>query len=250
MLKALIIDDELQAIQYLEGIIRQHIPEISELRTAHGSLNGLAEIQRQQPDLLFLDIEMPHMNGFDLLQNLKEWNFGIIYTTAFNQYAIKAIKFSALDYLLKPIDPIELQGAVKRFIIQKSIIKEQNRLHKNLIDNLSKKEKNNYKIALPTRDGVCFYNLPQIVRIEADVNYSQFFFKMSSKLLVAKTLKEYSEILEDHGFIRIHKSHLVNKNYIKSYLPSGKVLLQNGNEIEVSRRRRHVVKKQLLDISS
>ena len=245
IVKALIIDDEEQAIHYLKELVHRHAPQISQLETALGAKEGLQKIASFKPDLIFLDIEMPYLNGFDLLKELDQWNFGIIYTTAFNQYAIKAIKFSALDYLLKPIDPSELKEAILRFIAQRTIILEQNKLYKNLLDNLSKKELTQFRIALPTKGGMYMYDLFDIIRVEADMNYSQFHLAKKPNVLVAKTLKEYSELLSDHGFIRIHKSHLINKTHIKTYLNTGKVMLNSGDEIEVSRRRRHLVKKEL-----
>lgn len=245
MVKALIIDDEEQAIIYLKNLIKLHAPQITHIDTALGAKAGLHKIEKYKPDLVFLDIEMPYLNGFDLLRELDEWNFGIIYTTAFNQYAIQAIKFSALDYLLKPIDPEDLRSAVLRYFAHRSIILEQNKLYKNLLENLARKEPKLFRIALPTKGGMYMYDLFEIIRIEADMNYSHFHFEKKPNILVAKTLKEYSELLTDHGFIRIHKSHLINKAYIKTYINTGKIMLNSGIEIEVSRRRRHLVKKEL-----
>jgi len=239
MLSALIVDDEAPAISYLQGLIERRVPQISVLHTAVGAKAGLEAIATHQPDLLFLDIEMPHMTGFELLS----WDFGIIYTTAFDEYAIKAIKFSALDYLLKPIDLEELKTAVARFIAQKSVILKQNSMYKNLLRNLAAKDESEFRLALPTRTGVYLFDLHEIVRVESDANYSQFYFEKKPKILVARTLKEYAELLADHGFIRIHKSHLVNKSHVASYLAEGKVLMRSGHEIEVSRRRRQEVRR-------
>lgn len=247
-LRVLIIDDEEKAISYLKQILLQSVPEVTHIQTAHGSIKGFDRIKSWQPDLVLLDIEMPFMNGFELLAKLDSWDFGIIYTTAFNQYAIQAIKFSALDYLLKPIDPILLKHAISKFIQSRSLVTEQNKLFKHLLTNLSKPSISNFTLALPNNKGTSFIRLHTIIRIEADGNYSHFHFTNNSKLTVAKTLKEYSELLRHQGFIRIHKSHLVNRRYIKEYLTEGKITLQSGKELDVSRRRRIEVKNQLKNV--
>jgi len=245
MIKAIIIDDEEHALNYLKNLVTTHIPEITTIKTALGAKDGLELIKSFKPNLVFLDIEMPYLNGFELLNKLDEWNFAIIYTTAFHKYAIKAIKFSALDYLLKPIDPKELIAAVNRYVVQKHIIHKQNNQFKNLLENLKKKEPSEFKLALPTKDGMYMYDLFDIVRIEADMNYSTFHFNKKPKILVAKTLKEYADLLSDHGFIRIHKSHLINRKHVKTYNNTGKIMLHSGIELDVSRRRRRSVKKEL-----
>ena len=244
MVKALIIDDEEQSLILLKSLIKQHIPEITQIEVATGGQQGLSKIETFKPDLLFLDIEMPIMSGFDLLKKVKEWSFGIIFTTAFNKYAIRAIKFSALDYLLKPINPQELKTAFKIFLNHKTTLFEKNELYKNLLDNVSR-ESELFKLTLPTKKGFHFFELPKIIRLESSGNYSIFHFQKRTKLIVAKTLKEYSDILSDHGFIRIHKSHLANRIHIKSYISSGKVELSDGLILDISRRRKASVKKIL-----
>lgn len=244
-LKLLIIDDEQHAISYLQHTLSEYMPTITQIETAVGAQSGIEMIQSFQPNLILLDIEMPHMNGFELLSTINTWNFGIIYTTAFDQYAIQAIRFSALDYLLKPIDPELLRQAILKYVHTSQTITEQNKRYKHLLENLSQKHKEDFSLAIPGKRGTNFKQLRNIIRIEADGNYSQFHFNDKSTNIVAKTLKEYSELLQQHGFIRIHKSHLINKGYINMYLQNGKIQLENNEILEVSRRRRSEVKKIL-----
>lgn len=246
MLKALLVDDEPKARDVLAELLRQYIPEITELREAGSPGDALLLMERYQPDLLFLDIVMPQMNGFDLLNRIGERHFGLIFTTAYDQFAIQAIRFSALDYLLKPIDPDELRQAIDRFLEKHSPQPEQpqNQL-RNMLYNLEAGPKEGFRLAIPTTEGVYFYPIGEIIRCEASSNYTQFYLTQKRTFITSKTLKEYDEILSPHGFIRVHKSHLVNIAFAEDYLGKGFIVLKDQTQVEVARRRREAVLEAL-----
>jgi len=234
VIKAVIIDDEPSAVSTLELMLQRYTPAVSDVRSATHPQEALQLIKNYQPDLVFLDVQMPLMNGFDLLKRLGKIDFGIIFTTAYDHYAIQAIRFSALDYLLKPIDAGELTQAVNRFTSRQQ---QQQEIYNNLLQNASG-EQSDFRLAVNTLEGSFFYYPKEIIRVEGENNYSTIFLVNNSKLLLSKTLKEFEELLEDYGFIRVHKSHLVNKRHIKQYSPEGWVLMNDGARVEVSRRRK------------
>lgn len=246
MIKILIIDDEAAAVKMLKLLIEKHIPYEKLIRTCASGEEALKVIPAYKPSLLMLDIEMPNMNGFDLLDKIQAWNFDIIFTTAYDKYAIKAIRFSVLDYLLKPIDIADLQQAIYRHVIkQKADPFVSPQLIQNLMRNLKQHSPQDFKLALSTNKGVFFADPAEIIRCEGDDNYSHFYFANEKPLVVSRTLKEYDEILQDHGFIRIHKSHLVNVKYISQIDRAGSVWLRNGTILPVSRRRKNEVLQEL-----
>jgi two-component system, LytTR family, response regulator len=244
-IKALIIDDEERACNVLRALIEKYTPEITELEVVTSASDGYFKIKEYQPDLLFLDIQMPFMNGFDLLNKVGEINFDIIFTTAFNHYAIKAIRFSALDYLLKPVDIAELRGAVNRHLQRRMQHEETSLQYKNLVQNFSAKTNDQFSLAISGSQGMRFFPVSEIIRLEGERNYTQFHFTQGRKYLSSKTLKEYDDILSEKGFIRIHKSHLVNSAFIQVVDNEGKMTLRDGSQVEVSRRRLADVKKVL-----
>jgi two-component system LytT family response regulator len=187
-----------------------------------------------------LDIEMPGMNGFDFLNRASDWSFDVIFTTAYDQYAIKAIRFSALDYLLKPIDIVDLQNAVNRHIVKKqsAVSLSQQPLMDNLIYNLQQKDQQQFKLALSTSEGIFLYDPKEIVLLEGSSNYTKFFFANQKQLIVAKTLKEYEDILLEYQFLRVHKSYLVNKSHVIKVDREGVLELSNKMNIPISRRRK------------
>lgn len=245
MIKALLIDDEPSAINTLRLMLERYIPEISLIQTTNNPLEGLQLIETFQPQLLFIDIQMPVMTGFDLLKKIPRINFDIIFTTAHDHYAIQAIRFSALDYLLKPIDADELRSAVDKYMIQKVVALGQQALYQNLMHNISVPDKKDFKLALPTSDGTYFFPPEQIIRLEGESNYTKFFFTDRKHLLISKTLKEYEEILSDYGFLRVHKSHLVNKKHVVNYSHDGMLTMADQSRVEISRRRKEEVMLQL-----
>jgi two-component system, LytTR family, response regulator len=246
MVKALIIDDEPAAVKTLELMLHHYTPEITELKTTNDPHEGLFLLKAFQPQLLFIDIQMPLMNGFELLKQVPQVNFNIIFTTAHDEYAIEAIRFSALDYLLKPIDADELQNAFKRFIQKPGNIAGSSQpLYNNFIHNINVKDKKDFKLALPTLQGTFFYKPEEIIRLEGESNYTKFFFANRSTLLTSHTMRHYEEILENHGFIRVHKSHLVNKAYVINYNADGLLTLSDKSKVEISRRRKEEVLNKL-----
>ena len=246
MTRILIVDDEQAASNILKMLIEKHVPAIKEIKTCNSPEEALVIIQEWQPDLLMLDIEMPNMNGFDLLNRVGNSDFDVVFTTAYDKYAIKAIRFSALDYLLKPVDIAELQNAINKHIIKKfQPRQEQQKLVSNLINNLQQKDQTGFKLALSTTEGVFFFIPSEIIRLEGESNYTRFYFANQKPMLVSRTLKEYEDILAEHDFIRAHKSHLVNKKFVKYLDKEGLLWLTDGSHIIVSRRKKEEVLKEL-----
>jgi two-component system, LytTR family, response regulator len=244
-MKALIIDDENTAIQTLSLMIKHYIPEISTLETTTDPFEGLLLLENFAPDLLFIDIQMPLMNGFELLKKATKANFSVIFTTAHDEYAIDAIRFSALDYLLKPIDTDELQNAFKRFAERRQNKAVAEPLYNNFMYNLHVKDKKDFKLALPTMQGTYFYKPEEIIRLQGEGSYTKFFFADKTTLLTAYTLKSYEDILFNYGFIRVHKSHLVNKVHIVNYMADGMLTMADASKVEISRRRKEEVMEVL-----
>lgn len=240
-LKAILIDDEKNNLDNLEQLLGAHCPAIEIIGTAMNAAEGKKMIVKHQPDLLFLDIQMPGKSGFDLLQELSTYDFEVIFITAFDQYAIQAIKFSAVDYLLKPINPAELQQAVERAVV-KNKQKRQNLQLENLIQLLYQK-KDTHRIALTTLKETRFIPTADIVRCEASNNYSIFFLTDREKITVSKPIYEYEELLTPYGFIRCHQSHLVNRDHVKSWVKEdgGYLLLTTGDQVPVSRNKKEAV---------
>jgi two-component system LytT family response regulator len=246
MTKILIVDDEPAASNILKMLIEKHVPVAKDIRSCNSPEEALIIIHEWQPDLLMLDIEMPNMNGFDLLNRVGNSGFDVVFTTAYDKYAIKAIRFSALDYLLKPVDIAELQNAINKHIIKKfQPPQEQQKLVSNLISNLQQKDQTGFKLALSTTEGVFFFIPSEIIRLEGESNYTRFYFASQKPMLVSRTLKEYEDILSEHDFIRAHKSHLVNKKFVKYLDKEGLLWLTDGSHIIVSRRKKEEVLKEL-----
>lgn len=240
MIKAIIIDDEQHCLDRLRKLLVSFFYEEVELVGCYLDVVEAREaLSLVKPDLVFLDIEMEGLTGFDLLKSLKEVDFHVVFTTAHNKYAIDAFKLSAINYLLKPIDVDDLKDTFKR--IEKIESKSQSNLSLDaLFQNLDTLNSQNKKIAIPTISGLCFVNLQDILRCQSDVNYTIIHKKDKSSLTVAKTLKDFESLLKDYHFFRVHNSHLINLNYIKNYNKGkgGYVTLEDGTEIEVSTRRK------------
>jgi two-component system, LytTR family, response regulator len=240
-MKALIIDDESTAVETLSLMIKHYIPEITYLKTTTDPYEGLLLLQNDTPQLLFIDIQMPLMNGFELLKKVPKVNFSIIFTTAHDEYAIDAIRFSALDYLLKPIDTDELQNACKRFTEKQDTNIANGPLYNNFMYNLNVKDKKDFKLALPTLQGTFFYKPENIIRLQGEGSYTKFFFTDNTSLLTTYTIKNYEDILFRYGFIRIHKSHLINKTHVVNYMTDGMLTMTDNSKVEISRRRKEDV---------
>ncbi len=245
MLKVLLIDDEERATDSLRIMIERSIPDVQKIYVCNDSRKAADMIHEIQPALVFLDIQMPYVNGFELLDKMPNKNFKIIFTTAYNEYAIQAIRFSAFDYLLKPIDIEELIAAVNRFLQSTDDLKQQYELLRNIMLNIKAPSADEFRLALPTKDGVHFLYPNEIVRCESIGNYTKFFTTGNKTYLISKTLGEYDVLLTPHQFIRTHKSHLVNKKFISFIDHDGFAVLKDDSRVEVSRRRKEEVMQAL-----
>lgn len=246
MIKVLIIDDEAKARNVLKLYIEKLIPEIYRIENAESVDEAIEILKSYQPDIVFLDVEMPHKNGFRFLTEVNNPSFDVIFTTAYNQYAIQAIRFSALDYLLKPVDPEELKAAVMRHLEKNERKENQKDLYDNLVENISKKEVKDFKIAVPSAEGFYFFMVDEILRLEADKNYTHIHLQQKRPFIASKTLKHFEDLLDDFSFIRTHKSHLVNPRHVTRLSNNSEYLvLTDGSRVEVSRRKKDEVQKQL-----
>ena len=235
--KSLIIDDNPFIIDSLSDQIRQHHPEIEIIGNARSGREGLEKLRTLKPGLVFLDVEMPDMTGFDLLGQLREITFQTIFITSFSHYAIKAIRFNALDYLLKPIEEEELRQAIRRFYA--NLGKTANQEHiQQALDNLKTETPQEQKLFLQTQEGELRLPLKNIVSIEGERNYSYIHLANNTKKLSSKTLGHFEEILSDKGFFRCHRSFLVNGHYVQGLQGPGHFLLHNGNLAPISRRKK------------
>lgn len=238
MITAIIIDDEAKGRLALRQKLKSYCGNVHIVAEAVDGIDALSAIDKHQPQLIFLDIEMPKMNGFEMLNTIKEKNFNIIFTTAYDQYAIKAIKYAAFDYLLKPIDIEELKTAVSRADISET--RQTKKQIELLQQNMQHPKKQLNKLAIPTLEGLLFFDINDIIHLEANSNYTFIHFSGKPKITASKTLKEFEELLPEDIFFRTHHSHLINLNYIKRYLKGdgGQIELQNGSFVDVSRRKK------------
>ncbi len=243
--KAIIIDDDAFIRKSLQDMLEHAFPELLLVANCSEAFTGLEAIKRYQPDLVFLDIEMPGLSGFEMLNKIHPISFEIIFITSFDHYAIKAIRYSALDYLLKPINPDELKTAIDRFKEKRSLEFNREPVLQNFISNLHAKTPDEYKLAISTTEGTLFLPIRDIIRLEADGSYTTFHLTERKKLVASKTLKDFAELLDERRFIRIHKSHVVNRSYVKSILNTHQLLLEDNTTVDVSRRKWDEVKTLL-----
>lgn len=244
MLQAIIVDDEISNIENLAILLHKYCPKISVAATATNVEQGLLLIREIKPAIVFLDIQMPDKNGFDLLKDIATPDFEVIFVTAYDQYAIQAIKFSAIDYLLKPVNINELVNAVDRAIITAEKNKRNERLE-NLISSIS--NKNPMRIAIVASKETLFLDPETILFCKSDNNYTTFYLKNTQKHISSKPIFEYEELLSTHGFIRCHQSYLVNSIFIKSWIKvdGDRLLLEGEHEIPISRNRKEKVKEAI-----
>jgi two-component system LytT family response regulator len=247
MIKAIIVDDEVHCLDTLAMLISDYCPQVEVTEQCISAEEAIQAIAKNQPDLIFLDIEMPMMNGFEFLERFKEIPFSVIFTTSYDQYAIKAIRFSALDYLLKPIDSKELIAAVKKVQTQKDLpVHEQFQM---LMSRIKYKDGSFNKIAIPTSEGFKLIPADQLMRCEADDNYTHVYLKNKTKIVACRTLKEMEEQLENFcSFLRVHQSYLVNLNEVDKYIKGdgGYLVMNDGTTVNVSRSRKEMLMKKLL----
>lgn len=240
MYKTIIVDDEKGCRDTLESLL-QDFPEIKIIATVNSIELAQEAITQLQPHLVFLDIEMPGGTGFDMLEKLNTINFDIIFTTAYDQYAIKAIKYSALDYLLKPIDPTELGEAIHRFSSKKHDQDLINDKFKTLLSNLGS-ENSHQKIAIPDGEGLSFVKIKDIVRFQSDGSYTYLHTLGDKKpILISKPIGDYQEMLTNETFIRVHRSHLINLEHVEKYIKGegGVAVMIDKSKVEVSRRKKN-----------
>ena len=250
MITAVIIDDEQISLTALAAKINSLCPQVSILKLFDNPKKACEEIPHLRPDVLFLDIEMPNMNGFTLLKNIAPVNFEVIFTTAYSAYAIEALRISALDFLLKPIDPAELVTAVNKLeekLTQASFRPGNLEEQLQLFFQLQKHPDRLDKIALPVLNGLEFIDINSIIKIEGENVYSVFYLSDGKKMVVSRTLKEVDRMLSKWNFIRVHKSFIINLKYISRYIKGegGVVILSDGSEVEVSRRSKNEFLKRI-----
>ncbi len=244
-IRAIIIDDEAGNRENLQRMLERHCGNVQVLAVAASAIEGIDAISTHSPDLVFLDIEMPHANGFELLESLPRIDFEVIFVTAFDHYAIRAIKFCALDYLLKPIDLLELKVAVEK-VSEKLQRARENESMEIFMQNRRNPQQVK-KIALPTADKVDFVAVNEIVRCQGESNYTHIFLANGKKILVSRTLKEYEELLSEYNFLRVHQSHLVNVAEVKTYVKrdGGYIVMSDGAEVSVSKQKKEAVLTRL-----
>jgi two-component system LytT family response regulator len=234
-LKTVLIDDESHCLDTLSWQLETYCPAVEVVRSFSNPIEALKYLMYQDADIVFLDIEMPMLNGFELLNALPKKDFALIFTTAYDEFAIKAIKHRALDYLLKPIDRSELQTSVSVAALNRKDLK-------NKLDALLKDMSLNQlpKVPIHTHEGVILVQPEEIIRCESDSNYTHVYLKNGKKLTLSKTLKEVEEQLANETFFRVHQSHLVNFSHVKQYVKgsNGHLLLDDGSTIPVSRRKK------------
>lgn len=249
ILRTVIVDDEQDAVSFIESIAKEYCPNIEIVGKAYSAIEGIEVITSEKPDLVFLDVEMPHGSGFDLLAGFPEKEFDVIFITAFNHYAIKAIKFSAVDYILKPINISEFIEAVKRVEGARKEKKNRNFNFNTLFENLQSAMPS--KLAIPTSTGMEYLNTKEIIRIEADRSYSWFFMEGGQKFLVSRNLKEYQELLSDRNFFRTHNSHLINLEHVKKYIrhEGGYIEMTDGSTVPISRGKKDLFLEHMSRIS-
>jgi len=246
MMRAVLIDDEISNLENLGALLEKHCPKVTITATAQNVSDAVNAIKKHLPHLVFLDIQMGEQTGFDVLKLLSTRNFEVIFVTAYDQYGIQAVKFAALDYLLKPIDIEELINAVNK-AEYKLATQIQNSQLDFLLQQLKKPETNATKIALQMQNEIRYVPISEIIRCEADNTYTHFFLSSDEKILVSKSLKEYADLLRSNGFLRTHRSHLVNPKYVKSWLKEdgGILLLISGEKIPISKPNKDTVKQAL-----
>lgn len=239
MLQAVVIDDESNSIDVLKNLLETYCPHVKVTGEANNAEEGRKLIAEHSPDVVFLDIEMPFGTGFDMLDALEQKNISVIFVTAYDNYALKAIKYYALDYLLKPVDIDELKQAVKKVEERKSQ-QQLPAISVDAIRSLLEKGVDNSKVALPMTDGLQFVNRDEIVRCEACGNYTKVYLSDNRSHLVARTLGEYEELLSPHNFLRIHHAHLINLDRIERYVrgDGGYVIMSDGAVVDISRRKK------------
>lgn len=251
MITAVLVDDDVNLRNGMKSLLSIYAPDIDIIGEADSVGSGLQVLSKIRPQVLFLDIQMNDGTGFDLLEQLAEAqgkiNSHVVFITAYEQYAIKAFRFSALDFLLKPVAPDELEKVIGK--IRNVLEKDNDYSHIDLLlENIRKKADNFKRIALSNSDGIHLLDINDIIRCESDDNYTKFYIRNRKPILISKTLKEYEELLTEHDFVRIHQSHLINLSYVKSYVKkdNGFVLMSDDCKLPISQRKREHIQDIML----
>ncbi len=246
MIKAIIIDDEISSTETFAIELGMYCPQVEILAKCNSPADGLAKIASLRPDLVFLDVEMPWMNGFELLQKIPKIDFEVVFVTAHDAFALNAFKVSAADYLLKPVKKEELMAAVNRVSERLAKSESANNIE-SLLSNINFLQLNIPKISFATSEGIEFLSIPDIVYCGADSNYTFIHNIDGSKLLVSKSLKQVERMLEGYHFFRIHQSYLINLSHIKKYHrgQGGSVRMVDGTELPVARSRKDILMNRL-----
>jgi two-component system LytT family response regulator len=246
MIKAMIVDDEPLCCQSLQLLLQQNCPDISIVEIYNNGLSALESIRSQQVDLVFLDVEMPRMSGFEMLEALGPIPFKLIFTTSYDKYALNAFRVSAVDFLLKPIDRRELIQAVDK--VRNTTDTLNNQQVELLLQKINQPSRPLHKIAMPSIEGLEMVPIENILYGESSDNYTNIFLKNKKKMLVTRSLKELEDLLEEHSFVRVHRSYIVNLNEVERYVrgDGGYVMMSNGKMIDVSRSRKEELLKKLL----
>ncbi len=246
MLTAIIIDDEASSRNALRQKLGNHCTNVRIIAECENGEEGIENIEAKKPDIVFLDVEMPRMNGFTMLQQLKNKNFEVIFITAYDHYAIKAIKFSALDYLVKPVEVEDLKAAVEKVAEKRKQPTENNRVEL-LLQNFLDEKSAHQRIAIASMEGLQFVVTDEIIYLEASSNYTNFYLTGNRKIMATKTMKDFEELLPASVFIRIHHSYLINKNGVEKYIKGegGQVVMRNGIILDVARRKKEEFMKAI-----
>jgi len=245
-IRALIVDDEAANRENLAGLLHRYCPQVQLIGEASTNEEALNQINTLNPDLVFLDVRMPGGDIFSMLEQVEDIRFGIIFVTAYDEYAFRAFQFNALDYLLKPVDIYKLIDSVNR-ATDAINLKEENLRLKNLVDN-QKRHEQDKRIALPQDDKIDFIPIRQIIRCQAESNYTRFILENHKEILVSHTLKDFEAALESCGFIRTHQSHLVNLNHIQTLVKrdGGYLKMSDGSSVPISRSRKEELSRRMM----
>ena len=239
MIRCVLIDDESNSLEMMEWLLKTYCPQVQIDAMCNAAAKGIEAINKYKPDVVFLDIEMPHMNGFDMLERFDKLSFDVVFCTAYDQFAIKAFKYSALNYLLKPVDPEDLKETIRRLEEKKTTPSmEQVEL---LLANIKQASRSGtQRIALTTGDGMIFVPTQDILYCTAESNYTSVVLVDGKKILVSKVLKDIDETLSGSDFFRVHNSYLINLNHIKKYVrgEGGYIIMDDGANISISRSKR------------
>ena len=246
--RIMLVDDEQPCLDVLHALLTDELGDTVEIHMSSNPEEALQIIKKIKPDLVFMDIEMPLMNGFTLLDKLKPIDFEVIFTTAYDQFAVKAFRFSALDYLLKPLDPDELKDALVKYEERKSSESFNNQIDL-LLDNINTQSNPFKRIAIHSNDGIMFTNVSEIIRCESENNYTYFFMTGNRKLLASRTLKDFEDLLSDSGFFRVHQSHLINLQHINRMIKGdgGYLIMSDNSNVPISRNKREALLKAVQD---